>query len=538
MRGYLPAAVTPTRTPTVTPTPTRTLTPTATATPTRTPTRTPTAMPTGSTPTPTRTPTNAATPTPTSTGAPIVPDLFVDDDNTTGTEDGSAQYPYNSVQEAINAASSSDVIAVAAGTYAQNIRVQTKTVHLYGGYVGGNASDYASGAGGSFSVRDPAANTTHLQGDGQDSVVTLIDAGASTVDGFRVTGGTRSLEPEYGYVGGGIYAQGGAPTISHNIIENNDTRAAAPPAEETIGGGIFSEGSDISILDNLIRNNTSGRGGGIGIDGGVVVIRDNTVQGNMGVSDHGGGIYIAAPNVEISHNRIVGNEVGRALGYGWGGGIVIFGAGSAATLAYNLITDNYAPSIGSGVFIDDGAQAVLDHELIYANQCTQTGGVGVYVDGLGDLGSQVSVIHSTVASHNCPTALGGNGVFVERNSDVIVKNSIFWGNGGDDFWVDATSQLAATYTLSEEGTSGAGNFSANPLFADAANHDYHLRSTGGRWDPAANGGSGAWVVDGQHSPAIDAGDPASVYASEPSPNGGRANMGVYGNTVEASKSTP
>ena len=37
---------------------------------------------------------------------------------------------------------------------------------------------------------------------------------------------------------------------------------------------------------------------------------------------------------------------------------------------------------------------------------------------------------------------------------------------------------------------------------------------------------------------MDAGDPASVYGSEPSPNGARINMGAYGNTAFASKSAP
>lgn len=38
------------------------------------------------------------------------------------------------------------------------------------------------------------------------------------------------------------------------------------------------------------------------------------------------------------------------------------------------------------------------------------------------------------------------------------------------------------------------------------------------------------------SRAIDSGDPASAFASEGSPNGGRVNLGVYGNTAQAAKS--
>ena len=40
-----------------------------------------------------------------------------------------------------------------------------------------------------------------------------------------------------------------------------------------------------------------------------------------------------------------------------------------------------------------------------------------------------------------------------------------------------------------------------------------------------------------HSPCIDAGDPKSEYKNEPKPNGSRVNMGAYGNTKEASRST-
>jgi acyl-CoA reductase-like NAD-dependent aldehyde dehydrogenase len=40
---------------------------------------------------------------------------------------------------------SNDLIAVAAGTYAQKIKVVNKVVHLHGGYVGETAASYAAG---------------------------------------------------------------------------------------------------------------------------------------------------------------------------------------------------------------------------------------------------------------------------------------------------------------------------------------------------------------------------------------------------------
>ena len=72
--------------------------------------------------------------------------------------------------------------------------------------------------------------------------------------------------------------------------------------------------------------------------------------------------------------------------------------------------------------------------------------------------------------------------------------------------------------------------SAKTVTVSPADMDVHLQSTKGRW----NGSD--WVIDANYSPAIDAGCPDSGFAEEPECNGGRINLGAYGNTAEASKS--
>ena len=58
--------------------------------------------------------------------------------------------------------------------------------------------------------------------------------------------------------------------------------------------------------------------------------------------------------------------------------------------------------------------------------------------------------------------------------------------------------------------------------------DVHPRSKAGRWTAAG------YAQDKEHSPAIDAGDPAAPFGDEPRPNGRRLNLGRYGGTAEAS----
>ena len=79
---------------------------------------------------------------------------------------------------------------------------------------------------------------------------------------------------------------------------------------------------------------------------------------------------------------------------------------------------------------------------------------------------------------------------------------------------------------------GGHSFYGAPLFADVETSDYHLLSERGRYWPAHD----VWVLDDVTSPCIDAGDPNIEPKEELMPNGGRINMGAYGNTAYASMS--
>jgi hypothetical protein len=432
-------------------------------------------------------------------------DFYVNGSNASGTEVGTQQSPFRTVQAAIDAASGSDKIRVAAGTYVENLRVDGKPLVLEGGYS-------------SAWIRDLSKNTTTLSGAAGNAVINLIAADA-TIDGFRITGGTGSTEElPYAYHGGGIYSRDGSPTISNNVIEANDIRSANPPSDYNLGGGLYvANATTATIVNNVVRGNYSGRGAGMAVFGQSALIRGNTVENNIAVGDHGGGMYIAVVNATITQNVIRGNEVGRALGYGWGGGVIVFNTGNSAELSFNVLVGNFAAAYGAAEFIDEGATASIHHELIYSNLskdgCEAVSAIAV--DGGNGVGSQATISHCTVVNNVCENATRGNGLQVEDQSVVSVTNSIFWNNGGDDFATDGTATLTVTFTDTQEGFAGTGNISADPSFINAAADDYR-------------------VAVG--SACIDAADPASPFDKEPIPNGGRADMGRYGNASETASS--
>jgi hypothetical protein len=142
-----------------------------------------------------------------------------------------------------------------------------------------------------------------------------------------------------------------------------------------------------------------------------------------------------------------------------------------------------------------------------------------------------------------------------QNSPVLANNSILWGNTPTQIVVTGTGVPSIRYSCIAGGWPGSGNIDVNPLFvrtggwvsglnpdlvvtpdhpnAAWGTGDYHLQSQAGRWDASLS----YWVQDAATSPCIDAGDPASQVGDEPVPNGGIIDMGAYGGTAEAGRSS-
>ena len=437
--------------------------------------------------------------------------VYVDASNTSGVEDGTAGHPYNTVQEGINAAAGGDTVLVAEGTYVENINFNGKAITVR-----------------STNSDDPAVvAATIIDGNQNGSVVRFWsgEGPTSVLKGFTIRNGGL-------WSGAGIGCWGSSPTIEKNVIRDN--------VADGSGGGIYCD-SDCSPV---IRHNE---------------ICYNTAEGSWGGS--GGGIACGWGCSPLIENNLIHSNIARATQDGcWanGGGITCWNA--SPKIRSNVFHSNRAESLGAYAGACGGAifawesEMEIENNLFYGNTAAAT------APGSGTSGGAIAVDsclplvirNSTVTGNSAQGDdwSSGGGIHI-CNGEATITNSIVRGNSTDEweceigFW-QATVTIAYTNVPPGEeyidgvGTLiwGEGNFSLDPYFADSAADDYHLKSQAGRWDPAANGGAGAWVTDSVTSPCIDAGDPASDYGSEPSPNGGRINMGAYGNTPFASKSVP
>jgi hypothetical protein len=154
-------------------------------------------------------------------------------------------------------------------------------------------------------------------------------------------------------------------------------------------------------------------------------VEGNLIENNTGYDDHGAGVYLGG-YVTIRNNIISGNYLQNS--YGWGGGVLILGI---AHMSFNVIKDNFCPSYGGAIFVDDGGIAYMDHELIYNNR-TSLYGAGIAVDNTATDSSHVYLTNCTIVNNYSPDTLGGNAIYLDNFSFGTLHNCILAGNG-DDF---------------------------------------------------------------------------------------------------------
>jgi len=500
-------------------------------------------------------------------------------------EDGSAAYPFDAIQEGIDAASDWDTVLVKDGVYSgfgnRNLNFGGRRITL-------------------LSENGPYNTIIYLRREDRGFVFFSAETADTRVEGFFIGWGLQGF-------GGAIYMDPlSSPSIVNCIIHGNEA--------ENDGGGIYCwNDCNPKILNCLITDNVAENGAGMYLKtasspeltgtqitgnyasntgGGMYCGQSVDISSCMiseNRADYGGGIFCYWDN-DISHCTISDNHADTA-----GGGIYSGDTGSTfehCTLTYNSadlegagfggygrITDctiNY--SIGTGVVIKDDASSMTGCEICYTSgpgifcyygaplikNCLIAGseGSGIYCwantapvfesciitnNHSDHFGGGVfcqneghpEINHCTV-THNS-AAQGGGGIYGYDGSHPTVTNSIFWDNDapvGPEIYLreysSDPSSLVINYSDVEGGESAAsvgtgcalywmwGMHSDDPLFADPDGPD----------DDALT-----WEDNDYHlsdySLCIEAGDPFTYPASddtdmdgEPRKVGARVDMGA------------
>jgi len=223
---------------------------------------------------------------------------------------------YATIQLGVDAAVTGDKVLVAAGTYVENVVVDNKDIEIEG------------------NPANPA--TVTIQGDGTDAVVTFINGGTTTMDGFTITNGAGRAgipsvftlhAPSSGRYGGGIFCYQSSPTLNNLVITGNSLARSGnfggSGAAIYIGNvcTVTIGGSNTSITGNT---SDTYRGGAICIDDSDVTIQGAGgggskvfITGNSG-GNYGGGIAVYNSTLTLEQVSITGNSVTGPNGRGGG----------------------------------------------------------------------------------------------------------------------------------------------------------------------------------------------------------------------------
>ena len=435
-------------------------------------------------------------------------------------------------------------------------------IKVYGGFAGTEAS---------AAERAPGAMTTIDGADTYDLVkVSVLPGYSISFDGFNFTKARYRAVAKRGAGdikftncrfagngfkqsadGRGIYSLGGQGAaklmVENCVFEGNKPNGSW--GNSGCGAAVYAMSQGRFFCDNTLV-----------VSNGVVLlngsVRTHGVADNRGV--RGSAMFLYATPTTMRNTRIAANG-GSSREFNESGGIVFlmgYSDGSAFTncafvgnWANNFKDGQSCNTCGALVFKPSETSHTLDIEnctfAYNVSQANQSPG------GLNILTGDVR-IHNSIFWRNLHGyySQGGYANDIDAKAgSVFISHSMV--TGKDVYSIRGegvdTLKLADTVTVADPGlVTSYESFSNHLDFVSDA--DYIQRGTDFNFaylesiDAHLLSAAGYWTNDGIEQPgsektssAIDLGDPESVYASEPSPNGGRVNLGAYGNTAQASK---
>ena len=334
--------------------------------------------------------------------------------------------------------------------------------------------------------------------------------------------------------------------IVNNTISGSGTYGVYLPSEgtatvtgNTISGktyGVYGTGN-LSITSNNISQSDYG----VFVGSGTSTVSLNAVSNNQT------GIYSYSGSTQVFGNTVFANVTGIE-GYGtlggtdWASANDVYNNTATGIRAYGGDTVQFNKIHGNplGVLVSNGGTVVIQNNLIYGSS-----GRGILVDNA----SGVTIESNTVRFS------AGEPVWLQNHTaNVGLRNNILWTDSGYDLYVATDSQVGFSSDYNNLYTANPGDPGATPgtaalvwwqkafvdlvdwqFEADYDNHSLGYTTLNPTLDDPKF--TGDYRLDAG-STSIDAGDPASPFTVEPPPyNGGRIDLGAYGNTSLASQSS-
>ena len=211
------------------------------------------------------------------------------------------------------------------------------------------------------------------------------------------------------------------------------------------GGAIFCDlGATVTITDCTIQGNEADKGGGICVlNGATAFLSGTTIAGNS--ADHGGGIYCEDGDVSATDCLLTANDSPE---------------GGAVDLVRSILPGHFEDctfvgntSNNGGAFFVHEAMLELQRCTLYGNAALQMGG-GIRLWFNGNLAAENTIIAGST---------DGEAIACYGGTTPMLACCDIHGNAGGDY-IGCIEALAGL----------EGNISADPLFCDPDDGNFHL----------------------------------------------------------------
>lgn len=380
--------------------------------------------------------------------------LFVDDDNTGGIEDGTLAHPFNTIQEAVNAAPVGGRVCVLAGLYAETVVVGKNGLTVEG--------EGASGSG--AAVLDAGGAETALFVHADDVIVKDLEVRNATRKGVELQGAHRcriasnrvhGISSPYGLHAYGIFLQ----SSTDNRIESNEVFDVTSPGGHepfpwSAGGGVLLEASDRNeVRSNRIHHLTSSTAYAIGIiahaSNQLILasneIHDTDTSGDWYVGSYSEGIDIVlCDNAQILGNRI--QDIRSSTHYARG---IVVQESHGVSISGNIVHDIRSPGweiYGIELYSTSataGSAVTVENNEVYNLTESSYGGLGI-----ADIGLDATIRGNRV--HACKQGIHVNAPGGTLLGAAIQNNEIFECWSGIS--LDSSGNTAEGNTVRQNGT--------------------------------------------------------------------------------------
>ena len=298
----------------------------------------------------------------------------------------------------------------------------------------------------------------------------------SVVDNFTIKNGSADL-------GGAMFCtnSSGLTITSCTFRDNSATYA---------GGAICCGSTSPTVTNCVFSGNSAGLyGGAIGCYGSSPTITNCTFNDNSAVNERGGAIYCYDhSNPTITNCTFGGNSASLEGG-------TIYCDSSSSTVTDCVFSGNSA-TFGGVICCKNPGILALTNCTFSGNNAISEGGVIICWEA-----GSLAITNCTFTGNSAARYAGVASCY---KGSMTFNNCILWGNsaslGGDEIHVGSGDTVTLNYCCADSGGySGSGTIDdsnncihSDPQFVDAANGDYHLKST----SPCIDAGDNSYVPSG------------------------------------------